>query len=385
MLFRSAELKLEAKRIGFHCRSWVIWYYTFGVNCVKGFSRSHTHLFHFVKHPKRFTFNRFNPQIRVQSARQLVYADLRANPNGRLPDNTWITRPQDAPQSFSPMHDTWYYARVAGTFKEREGFHGCQMPEQLLARIIRASSNPQDLVLDPFGGSGTTLCVAKKLGRQFMGFELSEDYAERIQARLEKTQVGDPLDGHEDPVASAPTTSEGKKRPKGFEPEIEYKVKRSFESTHEGYDLEYVLCDQELNNAFVAECQRFGGGGNAHGWNAYALELLQAGKLAKPTKETPSLDRDEEDQISAAAEVAWRLLGIDYAKTWDGILCSPDFAVEFDRIAQLYCPEKFRGGTSHYRLAACGIRKLANSARIAGLREEKAWLRTHKKIGRAHV
>ena len=131
----AAELKLEAKRIGFHCRSWVIWYYTFGVNCVKGFSRSHTHLFHFVKHPKRFTFNRFNPQIRVQSARQLVYADLRANPNGRLPDNTWITRPQDAPQSFSPMHDTWYYARVAGTFKEREGFHGCQMPEQLLARI----------------------------------------------------------------------------------------------------------------------------------------------------------------------------------------------------------------------------------------------------------
>ncbi|MFN9347771.1 MAG: DNA-methyltransferase, partial [Planctomycetota bacterium] len=139
----AAELKVEAKKIGFHCRSWVIWYYTFGVNCVNGFSRSHTHLFHFIKDPNRFTFNRLNPQIRVQSARQLVYADARANPNGRLPDNTWITRPQDAPLSFSPSHDTWYFARVAGTFKEREGFHGCQMPEQLLARIIRASSNPQ--------------------------------------------------------------------------------------------------------------------------------------------------------------------------------------------------------------------------------------------------
>ncbi len=141
----AAELKIEAQKAGFHCRSWVIWYYTFGVNCVNGFSRSHTHLFHFVKNPKEFTFNRFNPQIRVKSARQLVYADNRANPNGRLPDNTWITRPQDAPLSFSPNHDTWYFARVAGTFKEREGFHGCQMPEQLLARIIRASSHPQDL------------------------------------------------------------------------------------------------------------------------------------------------------------------------------------------------------------------------------------------------
>ena len=60
---------------------------------------------------------------------------------------------------------------MAGTFKEREGFHGCQMPEQLLGRIIRCSSNPSDVVLDPFGGSGTTFSVAKKLGRQWLGFE----------------------------------------------------------------------------------------------------------------------------------------------------------------------------------------------------------------------
>ena len=99
----AAELKIEAQKSGFHCRSWVIWYYTFGVNCVNGFSRSHTHLFHFVKDRKNFTFNRINPEIRVKSARQLVYADNRANPNGRLPDNTWITRPQDAPiLSFKP-------------------------------------------------------------------------------------------------------------------------------------------------------------------------------------------------------------------------------------------------------------------------------------------
>ncbi len=200
----AAELKLLAQETGFTCRSWVIWYYTFGVNCAVGFSRSHTHLFHFVRDPANFTFNAANPQVRVPSARQLVYADSRANPRGRLPDNTWIIRPQDTPHSFRPDHDTWYFARVAGTFRERQGFHGCQMPEQLLGRIIRVSSHPQDLVVDPFAGSGTTLAVAKKLGRQWMGFELSGEYVQSIQQRLAAIKVGDPLDGPADPLRSAP-------------------------------------------------------------------------------------------------------------------------------------------------------------------------------------
>src|SRR6202007_242557 len=114
--------------------------------------------------------------IRVPSARQLVYADRRAHPTGRLPDGTWILRPQDLLDGFNASEDTWYFPRVCGTFKERAGWHGCQMPEQLLGRIIRACSHEGDLVLDPFAGSGTTLAVAKKLGRHFLGFELSEQY-----------------------------------------------------------------------------------------------------------------------------------------------------------------------------------------------------------------
>ena len=168
-------------------RSWVIWYYTFGVHCTRKFSRSHAHLFYFVKDPKRFTFN--DQAIRVPSARQLVYFDARANPEGRLPDDTWILRPQDVPDGFAPESDTWYVPRVCGTFKERAGWHGCQMPEQLLGRIIRACSNPGETVLDPFGGSGTTLTVAKKLDRRFLGFELSPDYAAAIEARLAATKV----------------------------------------------------------------------------------------------------------------------------------------------------------------------------------------------------
>jgi DNA modification methylase len=207
----AAELKLLFQReLGLVCRSWVIWYYTFGVNCKQKFSRSHTHLFHFVKDPKNFTFNR--DSIRVPSARQLVYADARAHSKGRIPDDTWILRPQDLIDGFSPDEDTWYVPRVCGTFKERAGWHGCQMPELLLGRIINACSNPGETVLDPFGGSGTTLVVAKKLNRRFIGFELSKNYAEQIQARLSAAKAGDSLSGADDPKFKAPPTALGKRR-----------------------------------------------------------------------------------------------------------------------------------------------------------------------------
>ena len=67
----AAELKVDAEhKIGFSTRSWVVWYYTFGVNCTKKFSRSHVHLFHFVKDDNNFTFNAEDPLVRVPSARR---------------------------------------------------------------------------------------------------------------------------------------------------------------------------------------------------------------------------------------------------------------------------------------------------------------------------
>jgi site-specific DNA-methyltransferase (adenine-specific) len=207
----AAELKWIATReIGLVCRNWVIWYYTFGVHCNGKFTRSHAHLLYFVKDPKQAVFN--DAAIRVPSARQLVYRDARANPKGRVPDDTWILRPQDLPDGFAASGDTWYFPRVAGTFKERAGFHGCQMPEQLLGRIIRACSHEGHLVLDPFVGSGSTMVVAKKLGRHWFGFDLSADYVTKARQRLDAVAVGDPLVGAADPLTSVPTTAEAQAR-----------------------------------------------------------------------------------------------------------------------------------------------------------------------------
>ena len=204
----AAELKVAATQMGFHTRNWVIWYYTFGVHCKHKFTRSHAHLFYFVKDPQKFTFN-FS-DIAVPSARQLVYRDKRSNPAGRTPDDTWILRPQDCAGGFGADGDTWYFPRVAGTFKERAGFHGCQMPEQLLGRIVRCSSSVGETVVDPFSGSSTTLTVAKKLGRNFFGFELSQEYVKLGTARIEAAAVGDRLEGAEEPLVSAPTTEQGR-------------------------------------------------------------------------------------------------------------------------------------------------------------------------------
>jgi site-specific DNA-methyltransferase (adenine-specific) len=123
-----AELKVQFHReLGLSFRSWVIWYYTFGVHCTRKFARSHAHLFYFVKDPKRFTYN--DGQIRVPLARQLIYFDAQANPERRLPDDTRIPRSQDVPVGFAPETNTWYVPCVCGMFKERAAWHGCQMPE----------------------------------------------------------------------------------------------------------------------------------------------------------------------------------------------------------------------------------------------------------------
>ena len=188
----AAEHKVRLDDLGLTFRNWIVWHYTFGVSCRKKFNRSHAHIFYYTADPKVFTFR--PDEIRGPSARQTTYADRRANPLGKLPDDTWVLRPQDSDAHFDPESDTWNVPRVCGTFHERTG-HPCQMPEAVLDRIIRVATNPGDVVLDPFAGSGTTVAVAKKLGRQYLGIELSEQYADGVRQRLQRIEFADPKAG----------------------------------------------------------------------------------------------------------------------------------------------------------------------------------------------
>ncbi|MGL4423182.1 MAG: DNA-methyltransferase, partial [Gemmataceae bacterium] len=84
----AAEMKVRLDEMKLTFRNWIIWHYTFGVNCTKKFNRSHAHIFYYVGDGKNFTFN--PDGIRVPSARMTTYADRRANPVGKLPDDTWV-------------------------------------------------------------------------------------------------------------------------------------------------------------------------------------------------------------------------------------------------------------------------------------------------------
>jgi len=351
----AAELKLIfQKELKLCCRSWVIWYYTFGVNCKYKFSRSHTHLFHFVKDSKNFTFNR--DKIRVPSARQLVYADARAHAKGRLPDDTWILRPQDAPQSFKPEEDVWYVPRVCGTFKERAGWHGCQMPEQLLGRIIKVSSNPGDTVLEPFGGSGTTLVVAKKLNRRFIGFELSKSYASQIQARLDQTCVDEALSGAEEPLVSAPATArEARKKA----PSRDKKVLRSrqsapapadvsrgvveaFIATRNGFSIDRVIADPELNDHFIAMCARLGLPGKPFDWNHRLMNLRKAHNLRgleTTQRQVLPFNKHEFYRYKFACEIGIQHFERECEASLDHVLCDPDLAKRFDEYVRSMLPD----------------------------------------------
>jgi len=214
----AADLCHVARRkIGFHMRNWIIWHYTFGQQTKKMFAKSHTHILYFSKEKPdngltNITFNA--DAVRVASARQTTYADLRANPKGKLPDDVWVLRPQEAPEEmFTDDSDTWFASRVCGTFKEREGWHGCQMPLKVLERIIKASSNPGDIVLDPFNGSGTTVVAAAMLNRKYIGIDQSAEYVHYAQKRLAHSLAnGTPRDGDRESKVLTATDAFGRER-----------------------------------------------------------------------------------------------------------------------------------------------------------------------------
>ena len=162
----AAELKIAACNAGFIERNWIIWAYNFGVNCTNNYSLCHTHLLYFVKSSEFY----FNP-TRIPSDRQEKYSDDRADPRGKIPPNMW------------------FFPRICGTFQEREGWHPCQMPLSILRRIIGDCCPLEGFVLDPFAGSATTLCAAKELGRNALGFESSDNFASRGNQRITEHKV----------------------------------------------------------------------------------------------------------------------------------------------------------------------------------------------------
>ncbi|WP_069098663.1 DNA-methyltransferase [Mesomycoplasma ovipneumoniae] len=161
MRYISYIYSILEKELNMHFNSWITWFYTQGIGKTKGFSPRHDDILMFTKHKSKFTFNL--DDIRVP---QKFYRSIN-NMRGSNPGNVW---------QFSHMH----YCN-----KNRKK-HPTQKPEGLYERMILASSNENDIVLDPFVGSGTMLRVCQQTNRRGIGIEINEEYVQMCKERLEE-------------------------------------------------------------------------------------------------------------------------------------------------------------------------------------------------------
>lgn len=167
----AAEVAVFLKSQGLHLVNWCVWHYRFGQCQRSKFTASKVHALYFARDRKRRIWN--PASILVDSDRATRYGDKRTllskTPNKRVPLDVWYGK-------------NW--GRIQGNNRERRHGHPNQLPELYLERVIRACSNPGDLVLDPFLGSGTTLTVARALGRQSIGIELNPEFAASAFERI---------------------------------------------------------------------------------------------------------------------------------------------------------------------------------------------------------
>lgn len=101
------------------------------------------------------------------------YGKTKFNPQGKNPGDVW-----------GDIKQLTYHSKE---LVSREMLNTIQKPEKLIERLVLASSNENDLVLDPFSGVGTTMSVCKRLNRRFIGFEINEKYIEMSYERQKNT------------------------------------------------------------------------------------------------------------------------------------------------------------------------------------------------------
>jgi len=144
---------------GFTTINHIIWKYQFGVVTKTKFVTSHYHCLYVCKNPKKrkfYPFSRFKKDSKNAEGRSLHYKD---------------------------KEDVWNIKREYWTGDEKTP---TKLPAELIEKILSYSSKKNDLVLDPFLGSGQVAMISKKQGRKFLGFEIVKEYYNFAKKRLDK-------------------------------------------------------------------------------------------------------------------------------------------------------------------------------------------------------
>jgi modification methylase hpaI len=147
----------------------IIWNFDWGGSTNKRFAPRYEYVYWYTKEEKNYKFYLDSVKIPALNFRPDRYKSQTKNPS-----------------------DVWKISMVSGNFEERTT-HPAQFPERLIERIISCSTNQNDIVLDPFMGSGTTAVVAKKLNRNYIGYEIEKEYIQISNIRLDKCKKGELL------------------------------------------------------------------------------------------------------------------------------------------------------------------------------------------------
>ena len=159
----------------------IVWHYdSSGVQARKRYGSLYEPILFAVKDPKSYTFNVADIEVEARTGAVRKLIDYRKNvpavyKTTKVPGNTW------------------YIPRVRYRMPEYEE-HPSQKPEALMERIIKASSNAGDVVLDPFSGTFSTCAVAQRLGRRSIGIESQIQY---VKIGLRRLEIGTHLNGAE--------------------------------------------------------------------------------------------------------------------------------------------------------------------------------------------
>lgn len=141
----------------------IVWHYdSSGVQAKKYYGSLYEPILFGVMDQNNYTFNSSDIEVEAKTGSQRKLIDYR----------------KEVPAQYKTTKipgNTWYFSRVRYRMPEYEN-HPTQKPEALLERIIKASSNPGDVVLDPFSGTFSTCAVAQRLNRKSIGIELQEEY-----------------------------------------------------------------------------------------------------------------------------------------------------------------------------------------------------------------
>ena len=182
-------------------RNEIVWHYNKWTNTASYFQRNHDTIFWYAK-SRQVSFNKqygepTRRQIELrragyntgsQGGRKIlrVYDREKAADQIRKADEEGrAVYYVDEPLKGAPVPDVWNIPALNGQAKERTGYP-TQKPLALYERMIKASTNPGDMVLDPFAGCATTCVAAEQLGRQWIGINIREESGGVIRERLER-------------------------------------------------------------------------------------------------------------------------------------------------------------------------------------------------------